>query len=90
MPVITGALEYPDQLVEKIKAKGIKIVAADTLKLAKEAGNERTSNVALIGLMGRYLGFDVETLKESVKISVPAKFLEVNLKAFELGYNYEK
>ena len=90
IPVITGALEYPDQLVEKIKDKGIKIVAADTLKLAKEAGNERTSNVALIGLMGRYLGFDVETLKESVKISVPAKFLEVNLKAFELGYNYEK
>ena len=40
--------------------------------------------------MGRYLGFDVETLKESVKISVPARFLEVNLKAFELGYNYEK
>lgn len=90
MPVITGALDYPDQLAEKIKDKGVKLVAADTLQLAKEAGNERTSNVALIGLMGKYLGLDIETLKESVKISVPTKFLEVNLKAFELGYNYEK
>ena len=89
MPVITGAMTYPDNIVEKIRAKGVKVVAADTLKLAREAGNEKSSNVALIGLMGKYLSFDTDTLRESVKMSVPPKFLDVNLKAFELGYNYE-
>ncbi|MCR5262456.1 MAG: indolepyruvate oxidoreductase subunit beta [Clostridiales bacterium] len=89
MPVITGAMTYPDNIVEKIRAKGVKVVAADTLKLAREAGNEKSSNVALIGLMGKYLSFDTDTLRESVKMSVPPKFLDINLKAFELGYNYE-
>lgn len=89
MPVITGAMTYPDNIVEKIRAKDVKVVAADTLSLAREAGNEKASNVALIGLMGKYLGFDVETLREAVKMSVPPKFLDVNMKAFELGYLYE-
>ncbi len=89
MPVITGAMTYPDNIVEKIRAKNVKVVAADTLSLAREAGNEKASNVALIGLMGKYLGFDVETLREAVKMSVPPKFLDVNMKAFELGYLYE-
>lgn len=89
MPVITGAMTYPENIVEKIRAKDVKVVAADTLSLAREAGNEKASNVALIGLMGKYLGFDVETLREAVKMSVPPKFLDVNMKAFELGYLYE-
>lgn len=89
MPVITGAMQYPDNLVMKMREKGIRVVAADTLELAREAGNEKASNVALIGLMGKYLGFDVDILKESVRISVPPKFLDVNIKAFELGYNFE-
>ena len=89
MPVITGAMTYPENIVEKIRAKDVKVVAADTLSLAREAGNEKASNVALIGLMGQYLGFDVETLREAVKMSVPPKFLDVNMKAFELGYLYE-
>ena len=89
MPVITGAMTYPDNIVEKIRAKDVKVVAADTLSLAREAGNEKASNVALIGLMGKYLGFDVETLREAVKMSVPPKFLDVNMKSFELGYLYE-
>ncbi len=89
MPVITGAMKYPENIVEKIRSKGVRVVAADTLELARKAGNEKSSNVALIGLMGKYLNFDVNTLKESVRISVPPKFVDINIKAFELGYNYE-
>ena len=90
MPVITGAAEYPTGLVEKIEAKGVKIVAADALALAREAGNEKSVNVALIGLMAQYSGFDTDLIRRAIEISVPAKFLDVNLKAFELGLNYSK
>ena len=85
MPVITGAAEYPEDLVDKMKAAGAKVIAADALAIAREAGSEKAVNVALIGLMAHALGFDRETLIEAIRMSVPPKFLELNLKAFELG-----
>ena len=88
MPVITGAAKYPSNLIEKIQAAGVKIIAADALELAREAGNEKSVNVALIGLMAEYIGFDSGILRESIKISVPERFIELNMKAFELGLNY--
>ncbi len=88
MPVVTGAAEYPDELVEKMKATGAKVIAADALSIAREAGNEKAVNVALIGLMAHSLGFDTEIMTEAIKMSVPEKFLELNLKAFELGAAY--
>lgn len=85
MPVITGAAEYPENLVEKLKVSGAKVIAADALALAREAGSEKAVNVALIGLMAKSLGFDTELLHEAVRMSVPEKFVELNLRAFELG-----
>ena len=35
--------------------------------------------------MAHARGFDRETLIEAIRMSVPPKFLELNLKAFELG-----
>ena len=89
MPVVTGAAAYPTDLVEKMKAAGANVIAADALAIAREAGNEKAVNVALIGLMAHALGFDTETLHEAIRMSVPEKFLELNLRAFELGASYK-
>ena len=88
MPVVTGAAEYPENLVEKLKATGANVIAEDALAIAREAGNEKAVNVALIGLVAHALGFDEETLREAIRISVPEKFLELNLKAFDLGVKH--
>ena len=88
MPVVTGAAEYPAELVEKLKATGANVIAEDALAIAREAGNEKAVNVALIGLVAHALGFDEETLREAIRISVPPKFLELNLKAFDLGVKH--
>jgi len=88
MPVVTGAAEYPENLVEKLKATGANVIAEDALAIAREAGNEKAVNVALIGLVAHALGFDEETLREAIRISVPEKFLELNLKAFDLGVRH--
>ena len=85
MPVITGAAKYPENLVEKMRFKGIRVIAADALALAREAGNEKAVNVALIGLMAESLGFDSDTLSEALKLCVPEKLLAVNLRALHLG-----
>lgn len=90
MPVITGAVAYPDDLETKLVVQGVTVIAADALALAREAGNEKASNVALIGLMSAYMGFDIDIIRRAVEMSVPPKFIDVNMKAFELGCGYKK
>lgn len=89
MPVITGAAQYPTDIVEKIKGMGVDIIAADALSLAEEAGNAKASNVVLMGLIASKMSFDDQVWKDAIKNCVPEKFLELNLKAFELGKNIE-
>lgn len=87
MPVICGAAEYPDNIIEKIEKAGINIIACDALALAKEAGNVKAVNVVLIGVLAKHSSIEKEHWINALKSTVPEKFLEVNLKAFELGYN---
>ena len=85
MPVITGAAEYPENIVEKLSAK-VDTTAIDALALAKEAGSIKAVNVVLIGVMAKSTNIPYEIWIDTIRDTVPAKFLDVNLKAFELGY----
>ncbi len=86
MPVITGAAQYPQDIEEKISKKA-DLKAVDALSLAIEAGTPKAVNVVLIGLMAKSTDIPYEKWVETIKTTVPPKFLDVNLKAFELGYN---
>lgn len=86
MPVITGAAEYPDGLVADIAAKA-KVIAIDALSLSLEAGSAKAVNVVLISVLARSSDISKEVWIQTIKDTVPAKFLDLNLKAFELGYN---
>lgn len=85
MPVITGAAEYPENIVKKIEEKGVKVTAVDALSLAEQAGNSKASNVVLMGVASKSTDFDVSVWHNAIKTCVPPKFLELNQKAFELG-----
>ena len=85
MPVITGAAEYPENIVEKLSAK-VDTTAVDALALAVEAGSIKAVNVVLIGVMAKSTNIPYEIWIDTIRDTVPQKFLEVNLKAFELGY----
>lgn len=85
MPVIIGKAEYPENLVEKMEALGIKVDAMDCLSLAEQAGSSKAVNIVLMGRLSRYFDIPEETWKEAIKACVPAKFVDLNLKAFELG-----
>ena len=86
MPVIIGAMEYPENIKDKLADK-IDLLPVDALKLAKEAGNAKAVNVVLIGVMAKLTDIPYENWVETIKSTVPPKFLDVNLKAFDLGYN---
>ena len=85
MPVITGAAEYPADLAAKMQAKGIDVDAFDALKLAEEAGSSKAVNIVLMGHLSKNFDFTLEEWMDAFAQSVPAKFLELNQKAFILG-----
>ena len=89
MPVITGAQEYPKDLENKIKDLGINLDAIDALSLAEKAGNSKAVNIVLLGRLSKLFDFTEEEWMEAIEQSVPAKFLELNKKAFLLGRDYE-
>lgn len=87
MPVITGAATYPEGILETLDAK-VDLTALDALAMAKEAGNTKAVNVVLMGVMAKNTNIPYETWVSAVRECVPPKFLEVNLRAFDAGYNY--
>lgn len=88
MPVIIGAAQYPEKLVEKMRAKNIKVDAMDCLSLARQAGSQKAVNIVLLGRLSHYFDIPESAWQESLKANVPPKFLELNQKAFALGKNF--
>ena len=87
MPVINGVAEYPQDIIDSIKATGVSVTAADALSLAVEAGSAKAVNVVLIGIMAKHLQITEQEWMTAIESTVPAKFIEMNKKAFMLGYN---
>ncbi len=85
MPVITGNMEYPEDIDGKIKNLGIDIISVDALGLAEQAGTAKASNVVLMGVLSTKMGFDESVWQNALEQCVPSKFLELNKKAFALG-----
>lgn len=86
MPVIIGATEYPEQLVEKMQAAGAKVDAKDFLAIAEAAGSAKAVNIALMGRLSEYFPeISDEEWQKAIETCVPQKFLALNKKAFEMG-----
>jgi len=86
MPVIIGAAKYPEGIIEKLRDKPIDVIAVDALKLAKEAGSAKSVNVVLIGILAKHLEFKKNDWIKAIGETVPEKFREMNIKAFESGF----
>ncbi|MEW6724311.1 MAG: indolepyruvate oxidoreductase subunit beta [Bacillota bacterium] len=87
LPVLIGQAKYPKGLIEEMKQRGHRVVAVDANSLAREAGNARTQNTVLVGAMSRVLGIgSKEDWLQVIAQTVPPKTVEVNQRAFELGY----
>ena len=86
MPVITGASEYPAEIIDGIDKNGIKVYPVEALDMAKEAGSVKAVNVVLIGAMAKMTDIDRSVWEDALKNCVPEKFIDLNFKAFSLGY----
>lgn len=86
MPVITGAVGYPEDLEERLHNLPIHYKTIDANAYAEEAGSQKTANVVLIGALAAAMDMEKEKWNNAIKEVVPEKLLDINLKAFEIGY----
>ena len=87
MPVIIGAATYPENVLDELTEKGVRVEAMDALSLAEEAGSAKAVNIVLMGRVAKDFGIPYEKWIAAIEKSVAPRFVEMNKKAFELGYN---
>ena len=87
MPVIVGKAVYPSHVLNELESRDVTVDAVDALTLAEKAGTAKAVNVVLLGRLARSLpDIPREAWQDAIKSSVKPKFVEVNLRAFDLGY----
>jgi indolepyruvate ferredoxin oxidoreductase, beta subunit len=87
MPVIMRKAAYPEGIVEKLQAASDNIIMTDALGIAREIGNIKVVNVVMLGKLAKVLDMKKNIFEEAIRNTVPEKFLALNLKAFDSGYN---
>lgn len=90
--VSSGLAEYPsdktiDDALNTTAKHVLKIPAID---LALEVGNSKVLNIVLIGALSALFDIDASIWENVLRERVPAKFTELNLKAFAVGRNWMK
>ncbi|MFO7753387.1 MAG: indolepyruvate oxidoreductase subunit beta [Desulfobacteraceae bacterium] len=94
LPPFTAAIGkgvYPDinEIRRIIKENTARLYAFDAMKLAGQAGNPMTMNIVLLGalLKSGSIPFSRQSMEEAVKRKTKPAFLDMNLKAFDLGFS---
>ena len=83
--VLRGEKAYPNDIEAAAAARGVRLLGLDAEALAREAGTVRAANVALLGAASTVLPFADEHWQEALQLVVPAKIIDINRRAFELG-----
>lgn len=86
-----GQAEYPSisDIIGSFKKLNANVITLDATEIAIKAGTAKAMNVVMLGALAACPKNPVprKTLEEAIKDKVPSKTIEVNLKAFELGFN---
>ena len=84
--VVTGAAQYPADILDTLRAK-YKVISADASAEALKLGNPRVFNTIIIGMAAAHMDFEKEAWLKVIEKTVPPKTVAINLAAFEVGYN---
>ena len=84
--VAIGAETYPEGLLESYKETVEKTYVIDAFHKAEALGSTKAMNIVLLGALVRMLELTDIDWKALVAEEVPPKAVEMNLKAFEAGF----
>jgi len=80
-----GEADYPKDVVETAKKYFKNVLSINATALALQAGNIRTANTVMIGVVSRYMDVTRKIWGEILNDAFPKKLVAVNMTAFELG-----
>ena len=85
---IRGDQAYPGQeIFNQLKEKVETLVVLDATEIAKTNGNVKSQNIVLVGALVKMLDLDKDIFIETMKELIPERFLEINLKSFNSGWD---
>lgn len=85
MPVVTQLEEYPENILDTLREKGINLVSVDAMTEALNLGNKRVFNVIILGILSKHMDLDESIWKDVIRKTVPEKTIDINIQAFEKG-----
>lgn len=83
--VATGKEEYPQDVLDQLKALGLSVYAVDAFEVARAVGELRTVNMALVGAFSRFVPLDADVFVSVIRERVKKGFIDVNINAFNRG-----
>lgn len=82
---------YPslETILEKIRAFTKNIITVDATGMAKTLGNVAVQNIVMLGALAAAgkLPLKLETLRSNIRASVSERYMEIDLSAFEAGFD---
>lgn len=85
LPVIIGLQAMPKDINERIKNRVKKYYLIDAFAEAKKLGNSRVQNMIMLGAFSNFLDFTPDTYHQAIRKNAKAKFVDINIRAFETG-----
>ena len=83
--VVTGAATYPDHIIEDLEKK-YRVYKINAMEEAIKLGNSRVFNNIVLGMAAQHMNFTKEQWLKIIESKVPPKTVEINTKAFLVGY----
>lgn len=87
LPVLSGLAQYPEGIMEKLEENLEDITLVNGRTIAEELGQPRSQNIIILGALVKALGLEEINWKDLIKANLPEKVHEVNIRAFERGFN---
>ncbi len=84
MPILTGAAEYPEGIIDELKGK-VKTIVFKAAEVARDLGNPRTQNIVLPGALVKAIGLENLDWDKAIEQEVKPQFVDINKKALQKG-----
>lgn len=89
MPVVIKKEIYPENIVEELR-EDFNLILVDALEESRKIGNLKVFNVIILGVLSKYMDIKEEVWLEQIKKNVPEYSIEENIRAFQVGRQYEE
>ena len=87
---LVGRSPYPFDALDRVRDAGFDLTVVEGEELALRTGEKMTANIVLMGVLARHLPVERSVWEDTIRKNMPEKLVDMNLKAFELGWEEEQ